>query len=138
MPRLFFGLVVAFAFAVALPAFAAPAPKDDGFATLLVKFRAAVAAKDKNAVADLTDFDGFFWDSDDSLRNVKTRADFLKAYDRMFTAEIRHRVATVAPDEDKSGSHHLHWIADGMEYDLYFPPRKDGTWRLQGLSASPY
>jgi hypothetical protein len=138
MLRLFFSLAVVFVFSFASPAFAAPAPKDDGFAAMLVKFRAAVAAKDKNAVADLTDFGAFFWDSDDSLRNVKTRADFMKNYDKMFTAEIRHRVATVAPDEDKSGSHHLHWIADDMEYDLYFPPRKDGTWLLQGLSASPY
>ena len=138
MPRLFLSLAVAFAFAFALPASAAPAPKDDGFAATLAKFRAAVAAKDKNAVADLTDFSAFFWDSDDSLRNVKTRTDFLKAYARMFTPEIRHRVATVKPDQDKSGSHHLHWVADGMEYDLFFPPRKDGTWLLQGLSASPY
>jgi hypothetical protein len=136
MPRLFFSFAIAFVFAFALPASAAA--KDDGFAAPLAKFRSAVAAKDKNAVADLTDFSAFFWDSDDSLRNVKTRADFLKAYDKMFTAEIRHRVATVKPDQDKSGSHHLHWVADGMEYDLFFPPRKDGTWLLQGLSASPY
>jgi len=138
MPRLFLSLAIALVLAAASTASAVAAPKDDGFAATLVKFRAAVAAKDKNAVADLTDFGAFFWDSDDALRNVKTRVDFLKNYDRMFTAEIRHRVATVAPDCDKSGSHHLHWVADGMQYDLYFPPRQDGTWLLQGLSASPY
>ena len=136
MPRLFLSLAIALV--LVSTASAVAAPKDDGFAATLVKFRAAVAAKDKNAVADLTDFGAFFWDSDDALRNVKTRADFLKNYDRMFTAEICHRVAAVAPERDKSGSHHLHWVADGMEYDLYFPPRQDGTWLLQGLSASPY
>lgn len=125
---------IALFFAFTLPSAAGPA---DGFAATFAQFQAAVKTGDKNKVADLTDFSDFFWDSDDSLRNVKTRADFLKNYDRMFTPDVKKRIATIKPSQDKTGSYHVAWQKDEMDYDLFFPPRKDGKWLLQGLAAAP-
>ena len=54
----------------------ARAQKDDGFSQFFADFQAAVKAGDKEKVASMTSFDDFYWESNDALRQVKTKEDF--------------------------------------------------------------
>src|SRR5215510_12251371 len=80
------------------------AAQDDGFAKFYAQFQAAVKAGDKEKVASMTDFDDFYWEATDALRQVKTREAFLKNYDKMFTAAIKNKIVTTKPKKGEGAT----------------------------------
>jgi hypothetical protein len=117
---------------------AAPAQKDEAFSRYYADFRNAVKTGDKEKVASLTDFEGFTWESSDSLRQVKTREAFLKNYDKMFTSTIKNRLATAKPEKINDDSYLINWRTKNLEYSLHFVRQGDDGFRFEGLAAGPY
>src|SRR5215510_2611045 len=114
------------------------AAQDDGFAKFYAEFQAAVKAGDKEKVASLTDFDDFYWEATDALREVKTREAFLKNYDKMFTPAIKNKIATAKPKKDEKGYYSIEWHTPNTQYGFEFKPEKDGSYKLEGYTVGPY
>src|SRR5215813_5546652 len=117
---------------------ASRAAQDDGFAKFYAQFQAAVKAGDKEKVASMTDFDDFYWEATDALRQVKTREAFLKNYDKMFTPAIKNKIATAKPKKDEKGYHSIEWHTTNTQYGFEFKPEKDGSYKLEGYTVGPY
>ena len=133
-------IVVLIAMLISLPyaGAASPARKDDGFSKFYADFQAAVKAGDKDKVASMTSFDDFYWESTDALRNVKTREDFLKNYDKMFTPAIKAKIATSVPKSNDKGDYFIIWHTRSLEYGLSFYKEKDGGYKFHGHTVGPY
>jgi hypothetical protein len=114
------------------------AGQDDGFSKFYADFQAAVKAGDKEKVASMINFDDFFWEATDALREVKTRNAFLKNYDKMFTLAIKNKIATSKPKKDPKGYYHLIWHTTNFEYGLEFSLLEDGSYRFEGYTVGPY
>jgi len=71
--------------------------------------------RDKEKVANMTDFDDFYWEATGALRLVKTREAFLKNYDKMFTPAIKNKIATAKPKEDEKGYYSFQWHTTNFE-----------------------
>src|SRR5262245_50432378 len=105
---------------------ASRAVQDDGFVKFYAEFQAAVKAGDKEKVANMTDFDDFYWEATELLRQVKTREAFLKNYEKMFTPAIKNKIATAKPKKDEKGYYSIQWHTTNFEYGFEFKPQKDG------------
>ena len=116
--------------AAALAFSASPA----GFAEWWAAFQTAVAHGDAGAVARHAHFP-LNWENG-KIREVKTEADLVKAFDTYFTPEIRKAVAGKKPERLPNGSWTITWKARGNEYSLYFKPI-GARFALQGLSEGP-
>jgi ketosteroid isomerase-like protein len=116
----------------------ARAQKDDGFSQFFADFQAAVKAGDKEKVASMTSFDDFYWESNDALRQVKTKEDFLKNYDKMFTPAIKAKIATSTPKKNDQGDYFIIWHTKSLEYGLNFDREKDGSYKFHGHTMGPY
>ncbi len=68
---------------------------DPAFSAFWIKFKAAVARSDKNAVADMTKLP-FLLDSND-----QDRAGFIKQYSSLFTPRVRRCFARAKPIKDQ-------------------------------------
>jgi hypothetical protein len=68
---------------------------DPAFTAFWIKFKAAVARNDKNAVADMTKLP-FLLDSKD-----QDRAAFIKQYSSLFTPRVRRCFARAKPTKDQ-------------------------------------
>ena len=112
------------------------AQKDDGFRRFYADFQNAVKAGDKEGVARLTNFDHFTWEASDSLRRVKTKEDFMKNYDKMFTQVVKTKIATAKPIKTDEG-YFIEWHTRDLEYSLYFAREKDGSYSFLGLTMGP-
>jgi hypothetical protein len=117
---------------------AAPAQKDEAFSRYYADFQNAVKTEDKEKVASLTDFEGFTWESSDSLRQVKTKEAFLKNYNKMFTSTIKSRLRTAKPEKIDDNSYFINWHTKNLEYSLHFVRQGDDGFRFEGLAVGPY
>jgi hypothetical protein len=75
---------------------------DDGFDLFLARFRKAVAANDKQAVAAMTDFPFVSYDFGWMIGKPKhdpqfTRVEFLKYYNKLFTKQAKYLIAVSTP-----------------------------------------
>jgi ketosteroid isomerase-like protein len=133
-------IVMLFALLISLAglAGAARAQKDDAFSRFFADFQAAVKAGDKEKVASMTSFDDFYWESNDALRQVKTKEDFLKNYDKMFTPAIKAKIATGTPKRNDQGDYFIIWHTKDLEYGINFDRGKDGSYKFHGHTVGPY
>lgn len=130
------GTLMCVALIAAIHVAAARAQKDDGFRKFYADFQNAVKTGDKESVAGLTNFDHFTWEASDTLRQVKTKADFLKNYDKMFTAVVKNKIASAKPVKADEG-YFILWHTRDLEYSLYFAHEKDGGYSFLGLTVGP-
>lgn len=68
-------------------------PEAGSFAPFWAQFKAAVANKDKEAIAGMTKFPVFY-------RDKLTRADFMKKFDVIFSAKVRKCFQSAKPMKD--------------------------------------
>jgi hypothetical protein len=114
---------------LSLSAFAA----DDGFAKWWPQFQSAVARGDAKAMTEGSKFP-MQWELG-TLREIKTREDFIAHFATYFTADMKKAVASRKPVAIPEG-HMILWNARGDEYSLYFRP-VGGSFALSGLSEGP-
>jgi hypothetical protein len=117
--------------AILLPLTARPA---GDFSKWWPGFQAAVARGDAKAVAQMTRFP-LSWENG-PVREIRTEDEFVKGFDKYFTAEIRKAIATGKPESLPDGTQTITWKARGNEYSLYFKPQGSG-YMLDALSEGP-
>src|SRR5258708_23583468 len=83
------------------------APQDDGFGQFYAGFKAAVKADAKDKVAGMINFEKFDWESNESLRQIKTREAFLKNYIRMFTPTVKNKIFVAKPTKSDNGDYFI-------------------------------
>jgi hypothetical protein len=105
------------------------------FPAYYAAFQKAVASGDKNALADMSQFEGFTWEADGGP--VRDRAVFLQRFGRLFTPAIKKAVATGKPAKVDDDRYCLIWHGKGLEYSFYFIRRQDGGFAFLGLTAGP-
>ena len=110
--------------------------KDEAFKKYFADFQAAVKAGDKEKVASLVKFDQFTWEASPALQKIKTKEEFLKNYDKMFTPTIKNKIATGKLDSSE-GNYFIIWHTANSEYSLYFGHMEDGTYAFLGLTIGP-
>jgi hypothetical protein len=106
---------------------------DDGFAKWWPQFQSAVAKGDAKAMTEGSKFP-MQWELG-TVREIKTREDFVAHFAAYFTADMKHAVASRKPVAIPEG-HMVLWNARGDEYSLYFKPA-GGSFALSGLSEGP-
>lgn len=106
---------------------------DDGFAKWWPQFQVAVSKGDAKAMTEGTKFP-LQWELG-SVREVKTREDFIAHFAAYFTPDMKKAVASRKPVAIPEG-HMIVWNARGDEYSLYFRP-VNGSFALSGLSEGP-
>ncbi|MHC1742917.1 MAG: hypothetical protein AB9873_07780 [Syntrophobacteraceae bacterium] len=125
----FFSSVGAFAYA------ADPARKDESFGLFLKDFQKALVTDDKEKMASMINFPNFTWEENQDLRQVKTKEDFLKNYDRMFTPAIKKKIAAAGkPTLVDENTYFLNWYVKDTEYSLDFARKPGGSFKFLGLS----
>jgi hypothetical protein len=126
---LFFSSVGVFAYA------ADPARKDESFGLFLKDFQKALVTDDKEKMASMINFPNFTWEENENLRQVKTREDFLKNYDRMFTPVIKKKIAAAGkPTMVDENTYFLNWYVKDTEYSLDFARKPGDSFKFLGLS----
>ena len=70
------------------------------------------------------------------LRDIKTEAEFVRNFNKYFTAEIRRMIAQRKPERYPNG-YIITWKARGNEYSIYFKADPSGGFVLDGLSEGP-
>ena len=140
MSKMFLGLLITMILPCAFIGSALSAdPVQKEFSGFYSDFQNAVKSGDKDKVAALADFDGFTWEANESLQqNVKTKEAFVKNYDKMFTSEIKSRIAKSKPAKIDDNSYFINWHTKSLEYSLYFARQGDGGFRFLGLTVGPY
>lgn len=129
-------VLLLFCFSVGAFAFAAgPAPKDESFGLFFKDFQKALAADDKETMANMIDFPNFAWEMEEDLRQVKNRESFLKNYARMFTPEIKKKIASAGkPTMVDENTYFLNWYVKNTEYSLDFERKPGKSFKFLGLS----
>jgi hypothetical protein len=116
-------------FLMSVSAFAA----DDGFAKWWPSFQSAAAKGDPKALTEGSKFP-MQWELG-TVREIKTRQDFVAGFAKYFTADMKRAVASQKPVAVPEG-YMITWKARGNEYSLYFRPA-GGSFALSGLSEGP-
>ncbi len=125
---LFFASVGAFAYA------AGPAQKDGSFGLFFKDFQKALVSDDKEKMASMIDFPNFTWEENENLQ-VKTREDFLKNYDRMFTPAIKKKIAAAGkPTLVDENTYFLNWYVKDTDYSLDFARKPGESFKFLGLT----
>jgi hypothetical protein len=106
---------------------------DDGFAKWWPQFQSAVAKGDAKAITEGSKFP-MQWELG-TVREIKTREDFVAHFAAHFTADMKRAVANRKPVAVPEG-YMITWKARGNEYSLYFRPA-GGAFALSGLSEGP-
>ncbi len=109
------------------------AQADDGFAKWWPQFQAAAAKGDAKAITEGSKFP-MQWELG-TVREIKTREDFVARFASYFTADMKRAVASRKPVAIPEG-YMITWKARGNEYSLYFRPA-GGSFALSGLSEGP-
>jgi hypothetical protein len=126
---LFFSSMGAFAHAVG------PPQKDESFALFFKDFQKALATDDKEKMASMINFPNFSWEENQSLRQVKTREEFIKNYDKMFTPAIKKKIAAAGkPTRVDDKTYFLNWYVKDTEYSLDFVRKPGESFKFLGLS----
>jgi hypothetical protein len=86
------------------------------FAPFWAQFKAAVANKDKEAVAGMTKFPFFY-------RDTITRADFIKKFDVIFSAQVRKCFQSAKPTKDTNRESYTVFCGEDI---FVFEKGKDG------------
>lgn len=119
---------------------------DEDFDALLVKFQAAVAAKDREATADLAELPFLTWDLYGRLpkrlqREVDGtgplalgRASFVEYWPYLFDRQARRAIARARPVAVDDGMGVGIWHGDTWSVWLQFYPNDAGDWRLCGTN----
>jgi len=110
--------------------------QEEAFKKFYAEFQAAVKAGDKEKVASMIKFDKFTWEASPALQKIKTKEEFLKNYEKMFTATIKNKIATGKVDSSE-GNHFIIWHTTNSEYSLFFGHMDDGSYAFLGLSVGP-
>lgn len=131
-------LIILLLFCLSMGAFAfaaGPAPKDESFGLFFKDFQKALAANDKEMMASMIDFPNFTWEGNEDLGKVKSREDFLKNYDRMFTPELKKKVAIAgSPTRVDANIYFLNWYVQNTEYSLDFERKPGKSFKFLGLT----
>lgn len=126
---LFFSAVGAFAYA------AGPPRQDESFGLFFKDFQKALVTDDKEKIASMINFPNFIWEENQNSRQVKTREDFLKDYDRMFTPGIKKKIAAAGkPTMVDENTYFLNWYVKDTEYSLDFARKPGESFKFLGLS----
>ena len=104
------------------------------FPAFFQTFQTAVAANDKNTLADMSDFSDFTWEA--SGGPVPSRDAFLQRFDHLFTPAIKKNVAVAKPVAVGDGNFFASWRVKNEEYSLFFIP-KVGGFTFLGLTVGP-
>jgi hypothetical protein len=105
------------------------------FAAWWPKFQAAVAKRDKEALAGMARFP-MDWENG-KLRKIESKEVFLAKFPAVITPELAKAVAQVQPQALPDGIYSITWRARGDEYSLYFEPGEGGEFFLHALSEGP-
>src|SRR6185369_16834909 len=97
-------------------------------------FQAAVAKGDAKAVAERAYFP-LSWELG-PIREIKSETEFLRDFDKYFTAEVKKGLASGKRDQLPDGTYMITWKARGNEYSMYFRPTAAG-FVLDALSEGP-
>ena len=86
-------------------------------------------------MASIINFPNFTWEENENLRQVKTREDFLKNYDIMFTPAIKKKIAAAGkPTLVDENTYFLNWYVKDTEYSLEFARKPGESFKFLGLS----
>ncbi|HLH39857.1 MAG TPA: hypothetical protein VKX39_11975 [Bryobacteraceae bacterium] len=107
---------------------------DDGFSEWWPQFQAAVKSGDARAISANSKFP-MQWELG-SIREVKSRGEFIARFKTLFTADMTRAVAAEKPVQIPEG-YMITWQARGNEYSFYFHPAAGGGFALAGLSEGP-
>jgi hypothetical protein len=105
------------------------------FASFFAAFQKAVAAGDKKAVADMTEFGGFTWESEQTP--VAEREAFLERFDRLFTPFVKKQIASAKPVKVDEDRYFISWRVKNLEHSPYFIRTESGYFAFLGLTAGP-
>jgi len=105
------------------------------FKKTLAAVQAAVAQNSPEKVADLSKFPKFYWE--DGLADDVTRDAFLKSYQKMFTPEIKAKLAAGKYHAVNNGDYAIEWTRGHSDYVLVFERQSDGTYKFAGLAVGP-
>jgi len=126
---LFFSSVEAIAHA------AGPLQKDESFDLFFKDFQKALVTDDKEKMASMINFPNFTWEENQNLRQVKTKEEFLKNYDKMFTPVIKKKIAAAGkPTRVDDKTYFLNWYVKDTEYSLDFTRKQGESFKFLGLS----
>jgi len=118
-------------FAQTKPEYEAP------FKKALASLQAALNQNNQDKVAELCAFPKFFWETPD-LGDDLTREVFTKNFQKMFTPEIRQKIAGGKFKQNPmSGDYALEWNKKYDNYILIFVRQPDGSYKFGGLAVGP-
>lgn len=114
---------------VASQSYSQEAQKDQSFAAFWTQFKAAVAKKDKEAVAAMTNFPV-------EIGENVTKAEFLKKYPEFFDQKVQKCFAKGKPvkDDEAPAGRGTYSLFCGEEIFIF--EKVDGTYRFTGIGVN--
>src|SRR5215831_1609715 len=109
-------------------------PEDPQFKKVLTAVQEAVAQNAPEKVADLSNFPKFSWELP-GLGDDLSRDTFLKNYQKIFTPEIKAKLATGKFHPTQNRDYALEWNKKTENYILIFERQTDGSYKFAGLAV---
>ena len=100
-------------------------PDTGSFALFWTQFKAAVANKNKEAIAGMTKFPFFY-------RDNLTRADFIKQFDVIFNAKVRKCFQNAKPMKDTNRESYTVFCGE----DIFTFAKEKGEYRFTDVDAN--
>ena len=100
-------------------------PEAGSFALFWTQFKAAVAAKDKEAIAGMTKFPFFY-------RDNLTRADFIKQFDVIFNAKVTKCFRSAKPEKDTNRVSYTVFCGE----DIFTFTKEGGEYRFTDVGVT--
>jgi len=95
------------------------------FALFWTQFKAAVAAKDKEAIAGMTKFPY-------NYREQLTRADFIKQFDVIFNAKVRKCFQSAKPEKETNRESYTVFCGE----DIFTFAKENGAYRFTDVGVN--
>ncbi len=114
---------------VALEGQTSISPKRNNFTAFWLKFKGAVAKNNKEAIASMTNFP---LRMPYGMRNIRTRAELIKGYGKIFDTETKKCFAAAEPQFEQSGKTKGYTVSCG-EAMIYWFEELGGSYKFTGV-----
>jgi len=106
------------------------------FKKILVQVQQGVAENNPEKVAAVSNFPKFAWE-DQNLGDDLSKDTFLKNFSKMFTPEIKTKLAGGKYHRTVYGDYGIEWARKNNDYILLFTRQSDGSYQFGGLAVGP-
>jgi len=106
------------------------------FKKVLAEVQEGVTQNNAEKVAAVSNFPKFSWE-DQNLGDDLSKDTFMKNFAKMFTPEVRAKLAAAKYHRTENGDYSIEWSRKTTGYILIFERQGDGSYKFAGLATGP-